>query len=248
MTNLNGKNVVITGGSSGIGLATAQLLQTAGAKVAITGRDSKTLAVAAKELGGTATIIQSDTSKLSDIDALVTQVKGAMGHIDLLFVNAGIAVFAPVEGVTEAFYDQILNINLKGAYFTMQKFLPLLRTGSSIVLNTSVVDESGMPMTSVYAASKAGLRSLARTFSAEVVGKGIRVNAVSPGPITTPIYNKLGMPADQQKGFEQQMADNNPMKRFGRSEEVAAAVRFLAFDATYTTGAELPVDGGLTQL
>jgi NAD(P)-dependent dehydrogenase (short-subunit alcohol dehydrogenase family) len=248
MSQLSGKNVVITGGSSGIGLATAQLLQASGARVAITGRDVKTLEVARQELGGKAVVLTSDTSKTADIDALVNSVQAAMGKVDLLFINAGIANFAPIEGVTEAFYDQILNINLKGAYFTMQKFLPLMNAGSSIVLNTSVVDEKGMPMTSVYAASKAGLRSLARTFATEVVGKGIRVNAVSPGPITTPIYGKLGFPAEQQKGFEQQMADNNPMKRFGRAEEVAKAVAYLAFDATYTTGAELPVDGGLTQL
>jgi NAD(P)-dependent dehydrogenase (short-subunit alcohol dehydrogenase family) len=248
MSNLNGKNVVITGGSSGIGLVTAQLFQSEGARVAITGRDAKTLDAARKELGAKAVVIQSDTSKVTDIDALVAKAKSEFGHVDVLFVNAGVAVFTPFETVTEAFWDNQHNINVRGAFFTIQKFLPLLKSGSSIVLNTSVVDEKGMPNTSTYAASKAALRSLARTLAGELAERGIRVNAVSPGPIATPIYGKLGFPPDQVTAFQASMASSNPMKRFGRSDEVAKAVRYLAIDATYTTGSELPVDGGLTQI
>lgn len=174
-------------------------------------------------------------------------MKEAFGEVDLLFVNAGIAKFAPLEAVTEAHYDEIQAVNAKGAFFVVQRIAPLLRSGSSVVLNTSVVDEKGFPMTSV-SASKAALRSFARTLAAELLPRGIRVNAVSPGPIATAILGKSNLSPEQQAGFEVQLREQNPMKRFGQADEVARAVAFLAFDATFTTGAEIPVDGGATQL
>ncbi|MBC7792727.1 MAG: SDR family oxidoreductase [Clostridia bacterium] len=248
MKKYEGKTAIITGGSTGIGFAAAKLLIQDGAKVIFTARSKEAVAAASKELGSQATGIVSDTSKLNDIDALAASAKATLGHVDFLFVNAGVAQFAPLPVVTEEFYDQMFAINTKGAFFTIQKLAPLMRTGSSVVLNTSVVDEKGMATTSVYAATKAALRSLARTLSAELLPQGVRVNAVSPGPIETPIYAKMGLSKEQTEGFQGQMREANPMKRFGASEEVARAALFLAFEATYTSGAELPVDGGLTQL
>jgi NAD(P)-dependent dehydrogenase (short-subunit alcohol dehydrogenase family) len=248
MAKYTGKTAVVTGGSTGIGFATAKLLIQEGAKVVFTARNADAIQVAQKELGPHAHGVVSDTAKLSDIDALTVVAKGFLGHVDLLFINAGIAKFLPFDQVTENFFDETIGINTKGAFFTVQKFAPLMTKNSSVVLNTSITDEKGMATTSVYSASKAALRSLARTLSAELLPKGIRVNAVSPGPITTPIYGKLGLAAGALEGFQAHMAETNPMKRFGNSEEVARAALFLAFDATYTTGAELPVDGGLTQL
>jgi NAD(P)-dependent dehydrogenase (short-subunit alcohol dehydrogenase family) len=248
MGRYDGKTAVITGGSTGIGLTTAQLLVREGATVVVTARSKSALDAAVSELGPRAFSLVSDTSKLSDIDQLVSFSRQKLAHVDFLFLNAGIAKFIPFESVNEAFFDEQFDVNIKGAFFAAQKLLPLMRSGSSIVMNTSVAGEKGMPSTTVYAATKAALRSLARTLAGELAPKGIRVNALSPGPITTPIYDKLAMPKDAQKGFENQMRESNPMKRFGSTEEVARSALYLAFDATYTTGAELPVDGGLTQL
>jgi NAD(P)-dependent dehydrogenase (short-subunit alcohol dehydrogenase family) len=248
MARLSGKNVVITGGSSGIGLATAKLFQAQGARIAVTGRNAKTLEEARQVLGDEALILASDTSKVTDIEALVAKVSSAFGTVDVLFVNAGIAKFGPLEHVTDVLFDETFAINTKGALLTVQKFEPLLRPGSAVVLNTSVAGEIGFPGSTVYAASKAALRSLARTLAAEFLPKGIRVNAVSPGPITTPIFAKGGVPPEVQEAMKAGMRESNPMKRFGKPEEVADAVLYLGIDATYTTGAELPVDGGLTQL
>jgi NAD(P)-dependent dehydrogenase (short-subunit alcohol dehydrogenase family) len=248
MSKFQGKVAVVTGGSSGIGLATASLLQSEGGHVVVTGRDTKVLDQAKAALGSKALALQSDTSKIADIEALVATVKAKHDRVDLLFINAGIAHFAPLESVDEAFWDNTMNTNIKGAFFTVQKFLPLLKPGSSIVLTTSIVDQKGMATTSVYSASKAALRSLARTLAGELVERGIRVNAIAPGPITTPIYGKLGLPPEHVDVFAAQMREANPMKRFGTSDEVAKAALYLAVDATYTTGAELVVDGGVTQL
>ena len=248
MINYQGKTAVVTGGSTGIGFATAKLLAQGGAKVIFTARNKDAVEAAQKELGVNVIGLVSDTSKLPDIDALAAKAKVELGAVDLLFVNAGIAKFLPLADVTEAFFDEMIAINTKGAFFTVQKLAPVLRQGGAVILNTSVVDEKGMATTSVYAASKAALRSLARTLSTELLPRGIRVNAVSPGPITTPIYGKLGMPQDMLDGFGASMRDGNPMKRFGTAEEVARAALFLGFEASYTSGAELPVDGGLSQL
>jgi NAD(P)-dependent dehydrogenase (short-subunit alcohol dehydrogenase family) len=248
MGRYSGKTAVVTGGTSGIGLATAKLLLDEGARVLVTGRTDKTLDAARVELGDRAIVVKSDTSSLADIEKLGGKIKETLGEVDLLFVNAGVAKFSPLEAVTEAHYDEIQGINAKGAFFVVQRIAPLLRSGGAVVLNTSVVNEKGFPSTSVYSATKAALRSLARTFATELMPRGIRVNAVSPGPITTPILGKSGLPPEAVAGFETQLRETNPMKRFGSPDEVARAVAFLGFEATFTTGAELPVDGGATQL
>lgn len=248
MARFDGKTAVITGGTSGIGLVTARQLVEAGARVLVTGRTPAAIEAARKELGDRAVVVASDTSSISDLEALARTARTELGAIDLLFVNAGIARFGAFDVVTESAYDEIQNINTRGAFFAVQKLAPVIRDGGSVVLNTSVVDELGMPTTAVYAASKAALRSFARTLAAELLPRGIRVNAVSPGPIATGIVGKLGLPKETVSAIEEQLRTSNPMKRFGRSEEVARAVLFLGFDATFTTGAELPVDGGVTQL
>ncbi|MFO0660920.1 MAG: SDR family oxidoreductase [Polyangiaceae bacterium] len=248
MANYQGKVAVITGGTTGIGLSTAKLLLEGGARVLVTGRSEAALEAARRELGPSAIVLRSDTSSLDDIEALAATVKKELGQVDFVFVNAGIGKFLPIEQVSSPFFDDLFATNTKGAYFTIKALAPLVKKGGAFVLNTSVVDEKGMPNTSVYAATKAALRSLGRTLAGEFLPHGIRVNSVSPGPITTPIYDKLGLPPEAVEGFQSQMRDSNPMKRFGNPEEVARAALFLGFDATYTTGAELPVDGGLTQL
>jgi NAD(P)-dependent dehydrogenase (short-subunit alcohol dehydrogenase family) len=249
MDKLKGKIAVITGGNSGIGLATAKEFVAQGAKVVISGRDQKTLDDAIRELGREVIAVRADVSKLPDIDKLFTTVRGKFGRIDVLFVNAGIGKFAPFEAVTEEFYDAIIDINLKGAYFTIQKALPLLADGASIVLNTSINAHIGMANTSVYAASKAALLSLARTLSAELVGRNIRVNAISPGPVTTPIFGRLGLPAEALEQLSRDIVANVPMKRFGRPEEIAKTALFLASsDSSFLLGTEIVADGGMSQL
>jgi len=244
---LDGKVAVITGGSSGIGLATAKLFRDEGAKVIITGRNQEQLDSAANELGVTG--IRSDSSVLSDITNLYEQVKDKFGKIDILFLNAGIAPFAPLEHVNEEHFDSIMNTNVKGLYFGVQKALPFLNDNASIMLTSSIANQLGWPGTTVYAASKAAVRSFARTMSAELVGKGIRVNIISPGPIETPIFNKTGMSEEQIAGMKDQITQTHPMKRFGKPGEIATAALFLASeDSSYMLGAEITVDGGLTQL
>jgi NAD(P)-dependent dehydrogenase (short-subunit alcohol dehydrogenase family) len=249
MKRLEGKVAVVTGGNSGIGLATAKRLQEEGAKVAISGRNKKTLAEAVKAIGNGVVAVQSDVSELADLDKLYTEVSEKLGKIDVLFVNAGVAKFAPLAETSESLYDEHFDINIKGAYFTIQKALPLLKDGASIILNTSVVDSLGTPGASAYSATKAALRSLARTAAAELVGRGIRVNTVAPGPIVTPILERNGLPKEAVDQFAKEIAEKVPMKRFGQPEEVASAVAFLASqDASYITGVELNVDGGLGQI
>jgi NAD(P)-dependent dehydrogenase (short-subunit alcohol dehydrogenase family) len=246
---LKGKVAVITGGNSGIGLATAKEFVEQGAKVVISGRDQKTLSEVAKELGPDALAVRADVAKLADIDKLFAAVRAKYGRIDVLFVNAGIGKFSPLEDVTEELYDSILDVNLKGAFFTIQKALPLLADGASIVLNTSINAHIGMPNSSVYGASKAALLSLARTLSAELVGRNIRVNAISPGPVTTPIFGRLGLPAEVLEQTRQSIVAQVPMKRFGRPEEIAKTALFLASsDSSFLLGSEIVVDGGMSQL
>jgi len=237
---------VVTGGNSGIGLATAKRFQEEGAKVAISGRSRKTLDEAVKIIGNGVLAVQSDVANLSDVDKLYAQIAEKFGKFDVLFVNAGVGKFAPLADTSEGQYDEVFDINIKGAYFTIQKALPFLNDGASIILNTSVVDGLGMPGTSAYAATKAALRSLARTAAAELVGRGIRVNAVAPGPIVTPILGRTGLPKEAIDDFTKEIIASVPMKRFGQPEEVAATVAFLASqDASYITGIEINVDGGL---
>lgn len=249
MGKLKGKIAVITGGNSGIGLATAKEFVDQGAQVVISGRDQKTLDEAASELGANVLAVRADVAKLAEIDKLFAAVKAKFGRIDVLFVNAGIGKFSPFDTVTEEFYDAILDVNLKGAYFTIQKALPLLANGASIVLNTSINAHIGMPNSSVYAASKAALLSLARTLSAELVGRNIRVNAISPGPVTTPIFGRLGLPPEVLEQTRQSIAAQVPMKRFGRPEEIAKTALFLASsDSSFLLGTEIVADGGMSQL
>jgi NAD(P)-dependent dehydrogenase (short-subunit alcohol dehydrogenase family) len=249
MSRLEGKVAVVTGGNSGIGLATAKRLQEEGAKVVISGRTKKTLDEAVKTIGNGVLAIQADVSHLDDLDKLYGEVSKKLGKIDVLFVNAGVAKFAPLADTSEGTYDEQFGTNVKGAYFTVQKALPLLNDGASIILNTSVVGSKGNIGTSAYSATKAALRSLARTAAAELVGRGIRVNAVAPGPIVTPIFEKTGLPKEAIDEWSKEILERVPMKRFGQPEEVAATVAFLASeDASYITGVEINVDGGAGQI
>ena len=249
MGKLEGKVALVTGGNSGIGLATAKEFKEQGAQVVITGRDQQTLDDARREIGGDVLALSSDTSSLTDIDKLFATIKEEFGRIDVLFINAGIGKFAPVEAVTEELFDSVMDINFKGAYFTIQKCLPLLNDNGSIVLNASINAYIGMPNSSVYAASKAALITLARTLSAELVGRGIRVNVVSPGPVTTPIFNRVGLPAEALEELAKSIQAQVPMKRFGRPEEIAKTVLFLASnDSSFLLGTELVADGGMSQL
>ena len=249
MKRLEGKVAVVTGGNSGIGLATAKRLHDEGARVAISGRSQKTLDEAVKFLGKEVLAVQADVSKLTDLDKLFTAVRQKFGKIDVLFVNAGVAKFAPLDAVTEEHYDELFDINTKGAYFTIRKALPYLNDGASIILNTSVVSHQGIVNGTVYAATKAALRSLSRSVAAELVGRNIRVNAVAPGPIETPILERTGLPKEALDEFVKTIIATVPMKRFGKPEEVAATVAFLASsDASYITGVEIDVDGGRGQI
>jgi NAD(P)-dependent dehydrogenase (short-subunit alcohol dehydrogenase family) len=249
MKRLEGKVAVVTGGNSGIGLATAKRLQDEGARVAISGRNQKTLNEAVKSIGNGVLAVQADVSKLADIDKLFAAVNQKLGKIDILFVNAGVAKFAPLDSVSEEHYDEQFDINTKGAYFTIRKALPLLNDGASIILNTSVVSHKGIGNGTVYAATKAAMRSFTRSVAAELVGRNIRVNAVAPGPIETPIFERTGLPKEAVDEFAKTALASVPMRRFGKSEEVAGAVAFLASsDASYITGVEIDVDGGQGQI
>jgi NAD(P)-dependent dehydrogenase (short-subunit alcohol dehydrogenase family) len=249
MKRLEGKVAVVTGGNSGIGLAAAKRLQEEGARVAIAGRSKKTLDEAVRSIGNGVVAIQADVSRLPDVDKLFAEVSKKLGKIDVLFVNAGVAKFASLADTSESLYDEQFDINTKGAYFTIQKAIPFLNDNASIILNTSVVDEKGNVNTSAYSATKAALRSFARTAAAELVGRGIRVNTVAPGPIETPIFGRMGLPQEAIDDFAKGVLSKVPMKRFGQPEEVAGAVAFLASsDASYITGAEINVDGGMGQI
>jgi len=248
MERYKDKKAVIIGGTTGIGLATAKMLMNGGAGVLVTGRSQAGLDSATKELGKGAHVVSSDARSLTDIDVLASRVKSEFDTFDLLFVNAGFSLFAPLEHVTEATYDDMFNLNAKGPFFAVKKLAPLITRGGSVVLTTSTANVKGMPLIAAYGGAKAALRSFARMFAVEFLPRGIRVNAVSPGPTETPMVGKAFPDKDVAAQLMGQMTEAIPMKRFGKAEEVAKAVLFLAFDATFTTGVELPVDGGWSQL
>jgi NAD(P)-dependent dehydrogenase (short-subunit alcohol dehydrogenase family) len=244
-----GKVAVVTGGNSGIGLATAKAYVREGAKVAITGRSDATLKSAQKELGPDALVIKADMSKVAEIASAMAQVKQKFGRIDALFVNAGIGKFVPFEEVTEEFFDWTMETNLKGAFFTVQKAVPLFSKGAAVVLNASVNAHLGMPGSTVYGASKAAVVNLAKTLSADLLPRGVRVNVVSPGPIATPILDRMGLPEAETRQIKEQIAEQVPLKRFGQPEDIAAAVLYLtSAESSYILGTELVVDGGMIGL
>jgi NAD(P)-dependent dehydrogenase (short-subunit alcohol dehydrogenase family) len=244
-----GKRVFITGGNSGIGRAAAEEFARRGARVAIMGRDPQTLAATRACLGEAAMAVQGDVSQLADIDAAVEAVRGGLGALDVLVVSAGVSPILPIEKVTEAFFDHVIGVNLKGAFFTMQKCAPLLVDGSAVVLLGSSGARKGVGGMSVYSASKAGLRALARTFSAEFLPRRIRVNVLSPGPVHTPIVERLGVPDHIAPQLTESIRKQVPLQRFGETREMVAAVLFLASaDSAYVVGADLRADGGLTNL
>ncbi|MBN9524774.1 MAG: SDR family oxidoreductase [Alphaproteobacteria bacterium] len=249
MNRLNGKRALVTGGTSGIGLETARQFQAEGARVAVTGTNPDTLAAARDVLGPDAVLIRADAADIAAQRTVARTVADAFGGLDVVFVNAGIAEFRPVDQWDEQGWDRSFGINLKGPFFLMQALLPVLANPASVVFNTSVNAHIGMPNSSIYAATKAGLLSLARTLSGELVGRGIRVNAVSPGPVATPLYDKFGLGAAEKQAMAASILTQVPAGRFGNPAEIAKAVVFLASDeAAFTVGAELIVDGGMTTL
>jgi NAD(P)-dependent dehydrogenase (short-subunit alcohol dehydrogenase family) len=244
MNNLSGKTAVITGGNSGIGYATAAKFKADGANVIITGRSAEKVEAAAKELGVKG--IVADVADLSALDDLAGQVKSEFGQLDILFVNAGIFAPAPVGQNTEEMFDTQMGINFKGAVFTIEKLLPILKDGASIINLSSINAYTGMANTSIYAASKAAMNSYTRTAATELAPRNIRVNSVNPGPVATPIFGKTGMPEAQLNDFAATMQNRIPLKRFGEPEDIANLVAFLASDdASFITGSEYNIDGGM---
>jgi len=246
MDRLKGKRALITGGTTGIGLATAKEFLAEGARLVITGANPKNLEAAKQELDGKAAVIASDAGDIAAQEILANAVRNELGGLDVFFANAGVVEMRPLEAWDEKAFDRSFNINFKGTFFLIQKLLPLFANPASIVLNTSINAHIGMPNTSVYGATKAALLSLARTLSGELIGRGIRVNAVSPGPINTPLYSKLGLSEAELKAVSTSLAKQVPAGRFGNAREIAKAVVFLASDeAPFTVGSELLVTGGL---
>lgn len=245
MNKLQGKVALITGGTTGIGHATAKLFHAEGAIVFVTGQSDKSIAEAKASLPKGVTVLKSDAGKLSDIDALLGEIKKSATQIDILFLNAGIAAMKPFEATTEADYDAMFNINMKGPFFTIQKALPLLIKGASVIITSSVAAHKGFPMMTAYSATKAAVKNLGGNLGASLSEHGIRVNTISPGPIMTPIYEKSGLPKEALDGLGASITQTVPMHRFGDPIEVAKTALFLASDeSSYITSTDIVVDGG----
>jgi NAD(P)-dependent dehydrogenase (short-subunit alcohol dehydrogenase family) len=246
---LQNKIALVTGGNSGIGLATAKLFKEQGAQVVITARSAESYAKAKLELGAHFDVVQTDVSSVPELIRLYAHIKEKYGRLDVLFANAGIAAFAPTAEASEEHFADQFNTNVKGLYFTVQKALPILAKGSTVVLNASVVSIKGFPGSSVYSATKAAVRSFARTWTAEIPVDQVRFNVLSPGPVETPIFDKLGMATEAKDAMTAHMASTVPMKRFGKPEEMAKAVLFLASDdSSFVAGLDLFADGGFGQV
>lgn len=247
MGKLNGKNALITGGSSGIGLASAKLFLQEGARVIITGRNMQGLADAQEALGTDVLAISGDVSRLDDIDTMMKRAQTHFGLIDVLFVNAGIAKGTAFGQVTEEQFNEMVEINVKGTFFTIQKALPLLNRDASVIVTTSISGRIATPNFSVYGATKAALTSLVKSLSLVLIERGIRINALCPGPIATPIFDRFGLPADVLRARRQDIESKSPIKRFGTPDEAAKAALFLASDdSSYMVGEEIVVDGGMS--
>ncbi|MDB6108867.1 MAG: 3-oxoacyl-ACP reductase [Pedosphaera sp.] len=246
---LSGKIALVTGGTSGIGLATAKRFVTEGAHVFITGRRQNELDAAVMEIGGNVTGVQGDVAKLADLDRLYAAIKAQKGRLDVLFANAGSGLLAPLGQITEEHFDKTFNTNVKGLLFTVQKALPLMPEGASIILNASITSIKGNAAFSVYGATKAAVRSFARSWTLDLKDRKIRVNAISPGVVPTPGYNLLGLTDEQVQGFVNSQLPNIPLGRVGTTDEIAKAVVFLASDdSSFVNGIELFVDGGMAQI
>lgn len=249
MRKIENKIALVTGGNSGIGLATAQLFKEEGAKVIITARSKATFEKAQAELGSLFDIVQTDVSQPADLDRLYSHIKSKYGKLDILFANAGIAQFRPTSDVDSDHFDSQFNTNVKGLYFTVAKALPLLNDGSSVILNASVAANKGIAGSSVYSATKAAVRSFARSWTAEIPFNKARFNVLSPGPIETPIFNKMGMSAEQIDAFSSGIIATLPARRFGKASEMASVALFLASsDSSYLFGSDIFADGGLGQI
>ncbi|MEM9324661.1 MAG: glucose 1-dehydrogenase [Bacteroidota bacterium] len=249
MSKLEGKVAVVTGGNSGIGLATVKRFLNEGAKVVFTGRRQEALNEVSAGLEGDFLAVKADAANIEDTKALYQAVQDKFGKIDILFLNAGIAPFSPITDITEAHFDELFNINVKGPFFAIKEAIPFLNEGSVIISNTSVVNAKGFAGTGVYSATKAALRSLSRVLANELSAHKIRTVSVAPGPIDTPIYGKLGLPQEQVQAMGESFAQSVPLGRFGSADEIASTVLFLASDeASFINGVEIPVDGGLSQV
>ncbi|WP_422924758.1 SDR family oxidoreductase [Singulisphaera sp. PoT] len=249
MSKLSGKVALVTGGNSGMGLATARLFAQEGAKVIITGRRQKDLDDAVKSIGEGAEGVQGDISKFADLDRLHDHIRSKHGKLDIIFANAGLGVVKPFGQVTEEEYDLTFDVNVKGTFFTVQKLLPLVPDGGSIIMNGSIAGYKGVEAFSVYSATKAAIRSFARTWTADLKARKIRVNVISPGPIDTPIFGKTGMSEEQVEGFKSNFSQVVPLGRIGHVDEIAKPALFLASnDSSFITGIELTVDGGMAQV
>jgi len=249
MNKLEGKIALITGGTSGIGLETARLFREQGAKLVLTGRDACRLAATADEFGEHALVLRSEAGTLADVDALVAQIKERHGRLDVLFLNAAVTNPAPIGHVTEAMFDEVMNVNFKGEFFTIQKALPLLGAGASIVLTTSITNRTGSPNFPIYGASKAALRSLVQSLSLALIPQGIRINAICPGPVDTGGFQRLPLPPEVHSAVKADISARSPIKRFATPEEIAKVALFLACDdSSYVVGEEIVVDGGITHV